>query len=348
MSLLEEIFKLLEFTVRFIQETLKINVQFLFSYYQFVTPLEMIQSFLACLVLSMPLISLIICKIVKQDAYSIKTKVWFFALLLPLLFFPIRTVIFQVYLFLHNHLFAPMIERLSTDFLIYCGFQLVVACFVFVFMFKGIKLFDNRTNLFQSQLVATHDNTFRNHSQIKKITKELTQLMKIPVPELFIFKLERPVVFTVDEGKKKPLIGISSGLLDILDEEELEACLGHELAHIVNRDSFVRKTSSFLRAVMFYNPIGYFIESAIYREREFLADMVSSRITRKPEALASALIKIAENTDDSGILLKNKMVMRLFKKYKFLLKKHPPLEERLKRLMRLIEDQKFLDVKISP
>jgi heat shock protein HtpX len=241
-----------------------------------------------------------------------------------------------------------MIERLSTDLLIYCGFQLVVACFVFVFMFKGIKLFDNRTNLFQSQLVAAHDNNFRNHSQIKKITKELTQLMKIPVPELFIFKLEKPVVFTVDEGKKKPLIGISSGLLDILDEEELEACLGHELAHIVNRDSFVRKTSSFLRAVMFYNPIGYFIESAIYREREFLADMVSSRITRKPEALASALIKIAENTDDSGILLKNKMVMRLFKKYKFLLKKHPPLEERLKRLMRLIEDQKFLDVKISP
>ncbi|MBS7250185.1 MAG: M48 family metalloprotease [Candidatus Freyarchaeota archaeon] len=346
MNLFQEIFKLLEFIVRFVQETLKTNIQFLLSYNQFVMPLEMIQSFLACLVLSMPLISLIICKIVKQDAYSIKTKVWFFALLLPLLYFPIRTVIFQVYFFLYNYLFAPMIERLSADFLIYCGFQLVVACFVFVFMFKGIKLFGSRTHLFQSQLVTTHNNNFTN-SQIKKITRKLAQLMKIPVPELFIFKLERPVVFTVDEGKKKPLIVISIGLLDLLDEEELEACLGHELAHIRNRDGFVRKTSSFLRAIMFYNPLGYFIESAIYREREFLADMVSSRITKKPEALASALIKIAENTDDSGILLKNKAVMRLFKKYKFLLKKHPPLEERLKRLMRLIEDQKFLDVKTS-
>ncbi len=347
MNLFQELSKLLEFIVRFIQETLKTNIQFLLGYHQFVMPLEMIQSFLVCLVLSMPLISLIICKIVKQDAYSIKTKVWFFALLLPLLFFPIRAVIFQVYFFLHNYSFAPMIEKLSVDFLIYCGFQLVVACFVFVFMFKGIKLFGSRTHLFKSQLVATHNNNFTSHSQIKKITKKLAQLMKIPVPELFIFKLGRPIVFTVDDRRKKPLIVISSGLLDLLDEEELEACLGHESAHILNRDGFVRKASSFLRAVMFYNPLGYFIESAIYREREFLADMVSSRITKKPEALASALIKIAENTDDSGILIKNKAVMHLFKKYKSLLKKHPPLEERLKRLMRLIEDQKFLDVKTS-
>ncbi|MEM2983956.1 MAG: hypothetical protein QXL24_01940, partial [Candidatus Jordarchaeaceae archaeon] len=77
-----------------------------------------------------------------------------------------------------------MIERLSADFLIYCGFQLVVACFVFVFMFKGIKLFGSRTHLFQSQLVATRNNNFMNNSQIKKITRKLAQLMKIPVPEL--------------------------------------------------------------------------------------------------------------------------------------------------------------------
>lgn len=148
-------------------------------------------------------------------------------------------------------------------------------------------------------------------------------------------------MFTVDESKKNPLIVVSSGLLDLLDEEELEACLGHELAHIKNRDRFVRKTSSFLRAIMFYNPFAYFIESVIYREREFLADIIASRVTKKPEALASALIKIAENTKDPRKLTK-KAVMCFFKKYRFTIRKHPPLEERLKRLMRLIEIEEFL------
>nr|MDO8079749.1 M48 family metalloprotease [Candidatus Freyarchaeota archaeon] len=219
----------------------------------------------------------------------------------------------------------------------YCVIQLIIACFAFLFTFKGIKLVGNHNSALASKLITPYNKSVEERNQLRNIATNLVRLMKVNMPEILVLKLENPIIFTVDASKKKPLIVASSGLIELLDTEELEACLGHELAHIMNKDSSVRKVSSFLRAIMFYNPLGYFIESTIYCEREFLADMICSRITKKPEALASALIKIAENTKDSGGLSVRQKVLCLFKSYKFLLKKHPPLEERLKRLMRLVE-----------
>ncbi|MGQ9720874.1 MAG: M48 family metallopeptidase [Candidatus Jordarchaeum sp.] len=299
------------------------------------------QSILGGLVLLMPFISLIICKTVKEDAYSIKTKIWLFTLFLPIVFIPLRFLISQIYLLSIGHPISPMFENIySTGFLTYCVFQLIITCFVFLFMFKGIKSFSNRKDVFQSKLVIKSNENFNDYGQLKSITKRLARLMDIDMPEIFVLKFESPIMFTVDESKEIPLIVVSNSLIDLLDEQELEACLGHELAHIMNNDRFVRKTSSFLRAVMFYNPFAYFIEPVIYREREFLADKISSRITKKPEALASALIKIAENAKDARLLPKT--VMCFFNNYRFLIRKHPPLEERLKRLMRMIEIEEFL------
>ncbi|MFB0560237.1 MAG: M48 family metallopeptidase [Candidatus Lokiarchaeia archaeon] len=340
-----EIFKIVDLTIRFTFEAIitPINVLFLFNLYQFVTPLEKLQSYLVILVLFMPLIALGVCKLVKEDAYSIKTKIWLFTLLLPIIFIPLRFLISQVYVLILDNPIPPIIQYNSTtDFLTYCAFQLVIVCFVFLFTFKGIKLVSNQKDAFQSKLHTTCNKNFKEHNRVRNIVAELAQSIKVNMPEIFVLSLESPIVFTIDESKKNPLIVVSSGLLDLLDADELEACLGHELAHIMNKDKFVRKISSFLRAIMFYNPFGYFIESVIYREREFLADMISSRITKKPEALASALIKIAENMKDAGRLSITKTVMCFFKDYKFLIRKHPPLDERLKRLMRLVEIREFL------
>lgn len=345
MNLFLEIFRLVDQIIRSTFEIIisPINAVFLFNLNQTLIPLEQLQSYLLILVLFMPLIALVVCKLVKEDAYSIKTKIWLFTLLLPIIFIPLRFLISQVYVLILDNPIPPIVQYNSTTgFLTYCALQLVIVCFVFLFIFKGVKLFSNQKYVFQSKLLPMCNKNFKEHNRVRAIAAELAQAMKVAMPEIFVLSLESPIVFTVDESKKNPLIVVSSGLLDLLDTDELEACLGHELAHIMNNDKFVRKISSFLRAIMFYNPLGYFIESVIYREREFLADMISAHITKKPEALASALIKIAENTKDAGRLSIRKTVMCFFKDYKFLIRKHPPLDERLKRLMRLVEIREFL------
>ncbi|WXG41033.1 MAG: M48 family metalloprotease [Candidatus Freyarchaeum deiterrae] len=294
------------------------------------------------LVLLMPVLSLVVCKVVKEDAYAVKTKIWLFTLLLPTIIIPLRFLVTQVFLLISDSPVDPGFQISSaTEFLTYCALQLIIVCFAFIFTFKRLRLVGNRNEALTSKFLTSCEKS-EEHDQIRDIAANLVQLMNVVAPEILVLNLERPIVFTVDERKKKPLIVVSTGLIELLDAEELEACLGHELAHIMNRDSSVRRVSSFLRAVTFYNPLGYFLESAIYCEREFLADRICARFTKKPEALASALIKIAENAEDSGGSLVKQKVLCLFKSYKFLLKKHPPLEERLKRLMRLVEIREFL------
>jgi heat shock protein HtpX len=289
-----------------------------------------------------PVVSLVVCKIIREDAYSVKTKIWLFTLFLPTIIIPLRFLITQVLLLISNSPVDPELQIISTtEFLAYGAVQLIIVFFAFLFTFKRLRLIGNGRDALTSKLLTSCEKN-EEHNQIRDITANLVQLMNINSPEILVLNLESPIVFTVDERKKKPLIVVSNGLIELLDTEELEACLGHELAHILNRDSAVRKVSSFLRAVTFYNPLGYFVESKIYCEREFLADMVCSRFTKKPEALASALIKIAEKVEDSGGSLMKQEVLCLFKSYKFLLKKHPPLEERLKRLMHLIKIKELL------
>lgn len=344
MNLFLEIFKIIDTIIRLIGEIMAspFTTFFMFNSHRAIVPLEKIQSVLGVLIFLVPVVSLVICKAVKEDAYSLKTKIWLLTLFIPLTYVPLRYVISQIYFFILDMPINPAIqETFTTEFFMYSIIQLLIACFAYLFIFKGIKYINKQKGIPTNKLLTLHDKN-EEYTQLRNTTIKLVKLMNIDMPEILVLKLENPILFTVDEKKKKPLIVASTGLVKLLDKEELESCLGHELAHIRNKDSSIRKISSFLRAIMFYNPLGYFIESTIYCEREFLADRICSRITKKPEALASALIKIAENTKETSNLLIKQEVLCLFKSYKFLLKKHPPLEERLKRLMRLAENKELL------
>mgnify|MGYP005837691027 CR=1 FL=1 len=344
MNLFSEIFRIVDGIIRLIGDIVPVpfGVMFFSNVNQVTSPLVKLQSFLGILVLLMPAVSLVICKIVKEYEYSIKTKVWLFTLFLPIIYVPLRYFISQVYFYILDNPTNPILEKFSSEFFTYCIIQLIIAVFAFLLTFKGIKRIGRHNGSLTSKLLTSCNENVEERNLLRNITTKLVQLMNIDMPEILVLKLENPILFTVDGGKKKALIVASIGLIELLDRQELEACLGHELAHIMNKDSSVRRISSFLRAAMFYNPLGYFIESTIYCEREFLADMMCSRITKKPEALASALIKIAENTKDSGSSLVTQKVLCFFKSYKFLLKKHPPLEERLKRLVRMAENKDLL------
>jgi len=332
------VFELVGTIVRF-----TVNVS-LWSYLvQAGTSLDKLESYIGALIFTMPFVSLVICKLLREDAYHIKTRIWLFTLVLPIVFVPLRFLVSQIYWFVLNNPVNPRQRSITTtNFLTYCVVQLIIMIFAFILTVRGIKRVEYHTYFLPPKLLISHNEGVEEYGQLRVIASRLVTLMRVTPPEIFVFKLENPVVFTVDEGKKKPLIVVSTGLLELLDDDELAACLGHELPHIINRDSLVRKAASFLRAVMFYNPFGYLIELEIYREREFLADILCSRVTKKPEALASALIKIAENTTNPDPLPERRNVLCLFRNYRFWFRKHPPLEERLRRLIRLAESREFL------
>ncbi|HZW55220.1 MAG TPA: M48 family metalloprotease [Nitrososphaerales archaeon] len=97
------------------------------------------------------------------------------------------------------------------------------------------------------------------------------------------------------DWRGRKIVAVSREVVDLLDDQELESVLAHELGHIENRDSLFKTLATALKMAFFFDPIAHLLEAAIYREREFDADEYSARATRNPSSLASALIKIYEN-----------------------------------------------------
>jgi heat shock protein HtpX len=154
----------------------------------------------------------------------------------------------------------------------------------------------------------------------------------LPMPRLYIVPDDTPNAFAAGRKPEQAIVAVTSGLLDRLDEEELEGVLAHEMSHIRNYDvrlmtyaavlagSIAMISQIFLRGMMFgggrrderggANPIvlvavlaalilapiaAIVIQTAISRRREYVADASAVELTRYPQGLASALRQISEN-----------------------------------------------------
>jgi Zn-dependent protease with chaperone function len=87
------------------------------------------------------------------------------------------------------------------------------------------------------------------------------------------------------------VVAISPDLAGSLSPDETEAVLAHELSHIKNGDSAAKGMARLARTAFPFDPVLRLVEAAVHRERELWADRLSVEFTRKPLALASALIK---------------------------------------------------------
>jgi len=161
-------------------------------------------------------------------------------------------------------------------------------------------------------------------------TENLSITAGLPMPKLYVIEDLVPNAFATGRNAEHSAVAVTTGLLNILDKNELEGVIAHELSHIGNRDillatsvvilvGFVTLLSDiFLRISIFggggrdndssagafvaiagivlaiLSPIiALLIQLAISRKREFLADASGALLTRYPEGLASALEKIA-------------------------------------------------------
>jgi Zn-dependent protease with chaperone function len=101
------------------------------------------------------------------------------------------------------------------------------------------------------------------------------------------------VPFAYSVGGAESVMVVSRGLVTQLDKDEVETVLAHELAHVKNHDTALNTVVAVYRKVLFFDPFIRLMERAICSEKEFSADELSARETKKPLSLASALLKIS-------------------------------------------------------
>ncbi|PTM58300.1 zinc metalloprotease HtpX [Desmospora activa] len=214
------------------------------------------------------------------------------------------------------------------------------------------------------EVKRSEDNPFLWHT-----VEGLALAARIPTPRIFIIQDASPNAFATGISPKNGAVAVTTGLMERLNREEIEAVLAHEVAHIKNYDirlatvalalvSVIAILSDFGSRILLFGKrnrnvhpiiaiaavvllilspfIATLIRLAISRNREYLADASGAELCRNPYALASALEKIAgirepvrEASNTSAMLYFSDP---LKKKMAGLFSTHPPAEERIRRL----------------
>jgi heat shock protein HtpX len=169
--------------------------------------------------------------------------------------------------------------------------------------------------------------TAADHPELYGIVQKLTLRANLPMPKVYIVSTSMPNAFATGRDPRHAAVAATTGILGLLNAEELEGVLAHELAHVRNRDTLISAVAATIAGVITMvatwaqwaaifgglggrdnegsnNIIGFIalaivapiaatiIQLAISRSREFAADAEGARISQKPWALANALEKL--------------------------------------------------------
>lgn len=214
-----------------------------------------------------------------------------------------------------------------------------------------------------------------DNPRLWRIVENLSITDGLPMPRVFIMDDPSPNAFATGRKPAASAVCVTSGLLDIMNDSELEGVLAHELGHVKNYDIRVSMIAFALSAVIsliadailritwfrgrgrdegdnqlflvlgiiaaILAPlIAMLIQLAISRQREYLADATSALTTRYPEGLISALEKIEKS--GSALRHPNTATAHMFfanplrgHSLAALFSTHPPIEQRIERLEKM-------------
>jgi heat shock protein HtpX len=204
--------------------------------------------------------------------------------------------------------------------------------------------------------------------ELYDMVDRLRQRAGLPMPRVYVIPSDQPNAFATGRNPEHAAVAVTNGIVRLLSRPELEGVIGHELAHIKNRDILTSSIAATMasaitmiaRFAMFFgggdrdrNPLvnllmlifapiaAMLIQMAISRAREFVADRDGAAIAGNPRALANALARLHQGSERIPMGAGNEATAHLFIVNPFfggigkLFSTHPPMEERIERLLEL-------------
>jgi heat shock protein HtpX len=210
--------------------------------------------------------------------------------------------------------------------------------------------------------------------QLYDSVEKLSMKAGLPMPKVYVMDNPTPNAFATGRNPEHSAVAVTTGIMKILNKEELDGVIAHELTHVKNRDIFVGTIAATLVGTITYivqfamffgggrrddreessNPIvslllliiapiaAMLIQMAISRSREYMADEGGSQISGKPLALASALNKLQQGNEIIPMRDAKQASAHMFIVSPLhgggmmkLFSTHPPIEERIERLQEI-------------
>ena len=254
----------------------------------------------------------------------------------------------------------------------------IVIAFLFAMVLNfGSYWFSDRIVL---KMYRAREVTEADAPDLYSLVKNLALRAGLPMPRLYVIPGNTPNAFATGRNEHHAAVAVTEGILGLLNRDELEGVLSHELTHIKNHDILIGSIAATIAgAIMMLASMARWaaifgigrddddegggmiglivmailapiaatvIQMAISRSREYLADEGGARISGKPFGLASALEKLSYSSKNTPVTI-NPSTAHLFIVKPFsgrsvmnLFSTHPPIEKRVERLRRMRPDRK--------
>ena len=209
---------------------------------------------------------------------------------------------------------------------VYGDLTIVIITFVVAIVYAVIQYF--AASSLALSMAGGHQIQKSDNPELYRVVENLAITDGLPMPKVYIVNDPAPNAFATGRKPETASVAVTTGLLEVLDKQELEAVMAHEMGHVQNYDIRVSMivfglvvavgfiADMFLRVAFFGggrrnnnggNPImlvfglvamivaplvATAVQAAVSRQREYLADATSAMTTRNPDALASALEKL--------------------------------------------------------
>ena len=210
-----------------------------------------------------------------------------------------------------------------------------------------------------------HEIEYEDDPDLFRMIETVANAAGMPMPRVYIIDSPQPNAFATGRSPKHAAVAVTTGIRRILTDRELRGVIGHEMAHVANRDiltsSMVATIASAISMISFFAlwfgdrrnglvllvvalvaPIAAsIIQLAISRAREFQADTDGANYVSDPEALASALSKLERGAQvlpmdvpdaTAHLFIVNPLAGHSFSG---MFATHPPIEQRIERLRRM-------------